>query len=246
MKKLAVLLPILNETENILELLVRLKKSLAGYEAKIVLVDDGSTDGTLGKVRSAQQENLQIILLERIKTQAGCMRGDALLFGLRYIEKIFSPDYIVELDGDLSHQPEEIKTGVDLIEKGYDIALGSKYLNNSHIEGRSFSRNFISYANSLLLRIFLGFDISDYSNGFRVYNRNAAQVLLHAKIKYGSPIYLAEVIALWKIKKLKFAEFAITYNGRTKGKSKVIFTDILAGIKGAFDITWNYYFGKDS
>ena len=137
MKKVAVVLPVLNETENITELLQRLKISLADCDASVFIIDDGSTDGTLEKIEAEQKSNPQIVLLKRKKTKPGCMRGDALVFGLRKAVENFQPDYIVELDGDLSHQPEEIKNGLLLMETGNDIALGSKYLAQSKIEGRS-------------------------------------------------------------------------------------------------------------
>lgn len=241
MKKVAVLLPILNEADNIAELLQRLQTSLSSFDARIFIVDDGSTDGTIQKIEQAQKTNPQIVLHARQKTKSGCRRGEALVYGLHQSVVNFAPHFFVELDGDLSHNPEEIEKGIAQIETGADIALGSKYLSTSKIEGRGALRNFISYANSLLFRVLLGFQISDYSNGFRVYNRKAADVILAAEIKYGSPIYLAEAISLWKLAGLKFFEFAITYNGREKGKSKVIFSDVLKGLVGAMDISIGHY-----
>lgn len=244
MKKVAVLLPVLNETENIAELLQRLQKSLSGFDTRIFVVDDGSKDGTIEKISEAQKTNPQIILVQREKTKTGCRRGEALVYGLRESVKNFVPDFFVELDGDLSHNPEETLKGIEQIQQGADIALGSKYLNQSKIEGRSTFRNFISYGNSMLFRLLLGFGISDYSNGFRVYNHQAADVVLGSEIKYGSPIYLAEAITLWKLQGLKFSEFAIVYNGRERGKSKVVFADVLKGLIGAIDISLKYQIKK--
>ena len=244
MNRVAVVLPVLNETENITELLLRLQQALHKFDARIFIVDDGSTDGTVEKVQQAQEKNAQIVLLKREKTTAGCRRGEALVFGLCEGVKVFPADFFVELDGDLSHNPEEIESGVLLVENGADLALGSKYLPESKIIGRGAVRNFVSYANSLLFRFLLGFKISDYSNGFRVYNQKAAEVILGSSIKYGSPIYLAEAITKWKRQGLQFAEFPITYNGREKGKSKVIVSDILKGIVGALDVSLGYWLNR--
>lgn len=241
MKNVAVLLPVLNETENITELVNGLTTTLSGFNARIFFVDDGSTDGTLEKLVSVQKKHPQIIVFNRKKEKPGCRRGEALVYALHKSVVDFNPEYFIELDGDLSHNPLEIPKGINLIEAGADIALGSKYLNNSKIEGRGFVRNVISYSNSLLLRLLLGFEISDYSNGFRVYNKEAAQAILDADVKYGSPIYLAEAIAIWKLHGFKFAEFPITYNGRKKGTSKVIFSDVTKGLSGAIAIAVSYY-----
>ncbi len=241
MKKVAVVLPVLNEVENITTLLQRLHQALIHYDTRIFIIDDGSTDGTLEKIQIAQQHNPQIALFNRKKTIPGCRRGEALVFGVGEVVKFGAVDFIVELDGDLSHSPEEIEQGILLIQNGADVALGSKYLLSSKIIGRSMVRNFISRANSMLFRVLLGFSISDYSNGFRIYNMRAAEILLKATIKYGSPIYLAEAITNWKLQKLHFAEFAITYNGREKGKSKVIVSDVVMGLIGAIHVSFCYW-----
>lgn len=241
MKNVAVLLPVLNETENVIELIEKLTTSFRDFNARIFFVDDGSTDGTIEKLENAQKRHAAILVFNRQKEKQGCRRGEALVYALRKSVIDFNPDYFVELDGDLSHNPEEIQKGINLIDAGADVALGSKYLSNSKIEGRSFVRNTISYANSLLFRLFLGFEISDYSNGFRVYNQKAAKTILESRIKYGSPIYLAEAIVIWKLHRMKFAEFPITYNGRKKGSSKVILSDVVKGLAGALAISTSYY-----
>lgn len=241
MKRIAVLLPVLNEAGNIAPLIDRLQVALTAYNATIVIIDDGSTDGTIEKIQHAQKSgSINLILLQRIKSAPGCKRGEALVYGLRYSMKEVKPEIIIELDGDLSHQPEDLPAGVSLLQAGNDVVLGSKYLSTSKIMGRSFFRNTISYFNSALLRILMGTSITDYSNGLRIYNQKAADTILAAQIEYGSPIYLAEAIMLWKLKKLKIAEFPITYIGRKNGSSKVIFGDIFEGLRGAINIARRY------
>src|SRR4051794_37664263 len=112
-------IPILNEIENIDRLLARVTATLHGYDYFVLIVDDGSTDGTLERVQAAAEEKPgRIGLLHRRKTRIGCQRGAALLAGLKWGVERGGFDVYVEMDGDLSHVPEDMPKGIDAVLSG--------------------------------------------------------------------------------------------------------------------------------
>src|ERR1051325_6773492 len=111
-------IPILNEIEIIDKLLDRVTKALEAYDYLVLIVDDGSTDGTLERVQAAVvATHGRVGLLHRKKTRLGCQRGAALLAGLKWgVEHGVNHggfDVYVEMDGDLSHVPEELPLGIE-------------------------------------------------------------------------------------------------------------------------------------
>lgn len=230
------IIPILNEENFVEELIARLRKVLSGTAYKILFIDDGSRDSTLQKINTASLHG-DIDLITRKKTIKGCARGKALIDGLCHALKKY-PDatLFVEMDSDGAHSPEEIELGINLISNGADVAIGSKYLAGSKIKNRGAFRSLVSLVNTQLLQWVLKSDVTDYSNGFRVYNLKAARLAASYTFKFQTPIYLGEVLALWLKNNLSVAEFPSTYNEREKGESKVLISDVVEGVAGVAHI----------
>lgn len=230
------IIPILNEENFVEELIARLRKALSGTAYKILFIDDGSRDSTLQKITRASLLG-DIDLIARKKTIKGCARGKALIDGLRYaLEKYPDANVFVEMDSDGAHSPEEIELGINLIANGADVAIGSKYLTGSKIKNRGAFRSLVSLVNTQLLQWVLKSDITDYSNGFRVYNLRAAKVAASHSFKFQTPIYLGEVLALWIKNNLRVNEFPSTYSEREIGESKVLISDVVEGLAGVAHI----------
>ena len=239
---ICVLIPVINEIENIEELIKRLTDSLLGLNYLICFIDDGSKDGTVEKIITHNNKNNNIILLQRSILKNGCQRGGALYYGLKVISKQYEVKTWVELDGDLSHQPEDIFHAVNTLqESNTDILIISKYLNDSVTTGRGFKRNFVSMINSLLFRFTFSEKITDYSNGFRLYNNYAANHILTQKIRYSTPIYLGEVLIYWIRDGFSIKEIPGKYIGRKKGSSQVKFSDFVEGITGYLYLIKTFY-----
>lgn len=231
-----VLLPVLNEAETIHDFIISVRDVLLGIENRLIVIDDGSTDGTLEELVALENQNI-IELIARKKEIAGCARGKALIDGLRYaIDKYPEAHVFVEMDTDGAHSPEEIRKGLELLKDGNDVAIGSKYLEGSSVRGRGFVRNFVSYMNTILLRFFISQEITDFSNGFRLYNRKAADLAYQHEFRYQTPIYLGEVLTLWLNHGLQVGEFSSTYNERKRGISKVRWSDVWQGVEGVWFI----------
>jgi len=223
-----VLLPILNEADCIEELLTRLDSVLAPSPFLIGILDDGSTDGTIDIIeRWMAAHPGKIRLIRSRKTARGCQRGAALLRLMRWGLENTNHSIFLEMDGDLSHLPEEIPEGIRRIENGADVVIASKYLSGSREVDRHLIRRIVSGINTRAATSLLDPRITDYSNGFRFYNRRAAQLLAASPPQNTGPLYLTEALAFWLRAGLRIEEFASVYVGRKTGASKVILTDVV-------------------
>jgi dolichol-phosphate mannosyltransferase len=236
------LLPILNEIQNIEPLLDRIQKALEGYSYTIGIQDDGSRDGTLEYLAERMRRpDHHIHLIRGQKSMRGCQRGGALHNLLLWGLQSTSHEIFVEIDGDLSHRPEELPQGIELIEQNAcDLAIASKYVPGGRTIRRTFGRRQVSRICSFGMRLLLDWRIRDYSNGYRFYTRVAAQLVANHRIRYTSPIYLSEVLALWLRHGLRVREFPTLYVGRDEGLSKVRIVDFLKGGLAAFEIALRY------
>jgi len=237
-------IPILNEIEHIERLVRGVTHALQGYDYLLLIVDGGSTDGTLEYLeRAIAEQPGRVALLEKKKVLRGCQRGAALLAGLKWGLQNGDFDIFVEMDGDLSHRPEELPAGIETIARGAaDIAVISKYAPGSRIVGRSAYRRIISQICSFAARIAIRRDLRDFSNGYRFFNRAAAELPVRYFIRYGSPIYLIEVMAIWMEHGLKVIEIPGRYIGRDEGLSKVRLVDYIKAALGVMEIAIRFHF----
>lgn len=237
-------IPILNEIENIETLLTKIRKELQATDYTVLIIDDGSVDGTIQYVEKIDKETTgRVTLLHRKKNASGCQRGAALLAGLKWGLAHREYDIFVEMDGDLSHRPEELMTGIELIASGKgDIAIASKYIPGSQVTNRPIGRRLVSIICNLAVRTVVTRKISDFSNGYRFYSRAAAELIPPYFIRYGSPIYLTEAVAIWLKHKQRIIEFPSTYVGRNEGLSKVRVIDLIKASIGIIEIATRFHF----
>jgi dolichol-phosphate mannosyltransferase len=238
-----ILLPVLNERENIAELLDRIEQVLAGIPHTICIVDDGSKDGTveyLAERVASPGSNLHVI--RRVKTTRGSVRGSALHQSLLWGLESTTHGIFVEMDGDLSHRPEELLQGAAWISGGqYDLAIASKYVPGSQVTNRPWGRLMVSRVCSFAVGAVISPRIQDYSNGYRFYSRAAAETIAEHEIRYASPIYLTEVLALWLRQGVRVAEFQTIYVGRNEGVSKLRFIDLFKAVLAIFEVSFRYH-----
>ena len=238
-----VLLPVLNERENIAELLDRIETVLACVPHTICIVDDGSQDGTAEYLENRMQRPAHNLhLIRRVKTARGSQRGSALHVSLLWGLAHTTHDIFVEMDGDLSHRPEELPDGIGRIARGEcDVAIASKYVPGSRVTNRPWGRLMVSRAGSFAVGAVITRRVRDYSNGYRFYTRAAAELIAAHQIRYASPIYLTEVMALWLRNSLRFDEFKTTYIGRNEGVSKLRFVDLFKAALAVFEVSFRYH-----
>lgn len=238
-----IILPVLNEIAHIEKLISEIHEQLQHLPYTVCLIDDGSTDGTVEKIRELMDiYPRHLHLMQRVKKSRGCQRGSALYAGIRWGLQHTDHNIFIEMDGDLSHRAVELKTGIHLVhEEGYDIAIASKYIPGGQVLNRPLGRRLVSRICNFLVRQLLSRRIKDYSNGYRFYTRNTADIITRYKIKYGSPIYLTEVMAIWLKNRMRVIEFASIYLGRNEGLSKLRYIDLVKAFGAIFEIAFRYH-----
>ncbi|MBZ5609144.1 MAG: glycosyltransferase [Acidobacteriia bacterium] len=238
-----IVLPVLNEIANIGNLLDKIEAELAGVPFTVGILDDGSTDGTIEYVRERMPgSGRRLHLICRKKTMRASQRGSALRVLMLWGLENTSHEIFVEMDGDLSHRPEELLTGIGLIREGRcDVAIASKYVEGSRVINRPWGRRMVSKVCSYAVRTLISPAVRDYSNGYRFYTRAAARLAAEHAYRYGSPIYLSEVLALWMRHGLRIEEFQSLYVGRNEGLSKLRVADLVKAAIAVFEIASRYH-----
>ncbi len=162
--KVLVVLPTYNEAANIATVLERVRLALP--EASILVVDDNSPDGTSDIVEKATVTLEQIFLVRRAgKAGLGSAYRDGFRWGLQH-----GYDVLVEMDSDLSHDPDALPSLVAPIAKGYDVSIGSRYVPGGSIPDWALSRRLLSRGGNLYADVLLGLGVRDSTAGFRAYS----------------------------------------------------------------------------
>ena len=224
-----VIIPTYNEKENI-ERMVRKVFSLP-VAFELLIVDDGSPDGTAQIVQNLQNEfGKKLHLLER-KGKLGL--GTAYIAGFKYaIQHKF--DYIFEMDCDFSHNPDDLVNLFNACAKdGADLSIGSRYVKGGKVVNWPIDRILMSYFASLYVRIVLWINIHDTTAGFKCYKRNVLESINLDAIKFIG--YAFQIEMKYKVKKagFKIKEVPITFTDRTAGESKMskgIFKEAILGV----------------
>ncbi|MFZ0389374.1 MAG: glycosyltransferase, partial [Calditrichia bacterium] len=160
-----VIIPTLNEADNIGTLIGRIKEFYRGIN--IVVVDDNSVDGTPGIIKELMEKYDGIHLVNREKRKG---IGAAIVNGFEYCLKChFDP--IITMDGDLSHDPVYIKDFFKYI-GDFDLVLGSRYISGVRVEGWRFRKLLISKLANMFVAYLLIKPIWDFTSGYRCYSAN--------------------------------------------------------------------------
>jgi dolichol-phosphate mannosyltransferase len=229
MKDLLVVIPTYNEIENI-EAIIRKVFSLP-ISFDILIVDDGSPDGTALRVKELQAEfHQRLHLVERPGKQG---LGTAYIHGFRYgLDRGYT--YLFEMDADFSHNPEDL---IRLYEacaiQGYDLAIGSRYIQGVNVVNWPMSRVLMSYFASKYVQFITGMPICDTTAGFKCYHRRVLEVIDLDNIRFVGYAFQIEMkFTAWKFN-FKIVEVPIIFTDRTRGQSKMskgIFKEAVFGV----------------
>ena len=223
-----VIIPTYNEKENI-ERMVRKVFSL-GHPFHLLIIDDGSPDGTAAIVKQLMQEFSGRLFMEERSGKLGL--GTAYIHGFTWALK-HSYQYIFEMDCDFSHNPDDLVRLREACVNGADMAIGSRYVKDGKIENWPKGRVLMSYFASVYVRIVLGVNIHDTTAGFKCYTRRVLEKIQFEKIKFVG--YAFQIEMKYTAYKLgfKIAEVPITFTDRQEGVSKMskgIFKEAFWGV----------------
>lgn len=229
MSSCIVVIPTYNEIENI-EAIIRKVFSLP-HPFHVLIVDDGSPDGTARAVKQLQEVfPNQLFLLER---QGKLGLGTAYLHGFRWaMEQGY--EYFFEMDADFSHNPEDlIRLYKASAEEGYDLVVGSRYVKGVNVVNWPIGRVLMSYFAGYYVRFVTGLPIMDPTAGFICYKRGVIRTLLVTPIRFVGYAFQIEMkFNTWKYG-YSLYEVPIIFTDRTKGESKMsgkIFKEAIWGV----------------
>ena len=217
MDKKIVIIPTYNEKENI-EAIIRKVFSLEG-NFNILIIDDGSPDGTATIVKSLQEEFPEKLFMIEREGKLGL--GTAYLTGFKWsLEKGY--DYIFEMDADFSHNPDDlIRLYKACAEDGADLAIGSRYCHGVSVVDWPISRIVMSYYASVYVRMVLGMKIYDTTAGFKCYSRKVLETIdLDAIEMKGYGFQIEMKYTTYKLG-FKIKEVPIIFINRQLGTSKM-------------------------
>jgi len=223
-----IIIPTYNERENI-ERMIRKVFSLP-HNFHILIVDDGSPDGTQIIVKSLQ--NLytdKLFLVEREGKQG---LGTAYIHGFKWaIEHQY--DYIFEMDADFSHNPDDLLKLRNACTEGADVSVGSRYIKGVNVVNWPMSRVLMSYFASVYVRFITGIDIQDFTAGFMCYKRHVLETVELDKIKFVGYAFQIEMKYTAVKHGFTVTEVPIIFTDRTAGTSKMskgIFKEAFLGV----------------
>ena len=237
MKKI-VIIPTFNEKENIAAIIHAV--IVLGNQYHVLVVDDGSPDGTASIVKEMMQGHPDKVFIQERKGKLGL--GTAYIHGFKWaLDNQY--DYIFEMDADFSHNPEDL---VRLYEacalEGNDLAIGSRYVNGVNVVNWPMGRVLMSYLAGKYVRLFTGMPINDPTAGFKCYRRKVLETLNLDKIKFVGYAFQIEMKFEAWMHGFKIKEVTIIFTDRTKGQSKMSIDIFKEALFGVIEIKLKSYF----
>ncbi|MCX6200152.1 MAG: polyprenol monophosphomannose synthase [Bacteroidetes bacterium] len=233
-----VIIPTYNELGNI-EKMVRKVFSLP-HVFDLLIIDDGSPDGTAQKVKQLQAEFAgKLFLIERSGKQG---LGTAYIAGFRFaLEKKY--EFIFEMDCDFSHNPDDLVRLYDVCKnQNCDVAVGSRYVEGGGFVNWPKDRIRLSKNASLYVNLVTGIKIQDPTAGFICYKRNVLETIDLNKIRFVGYAFQIEMKFAARKLGFKIVEVPIIFTERIEGVSKMSRNIIKEGIIGVLQIQWNSFF----
>ena len=227
MRKL-VIIPTYNEKENISAMIDKVFSLSEAFD--LLVIDDGSPDGTAKIVKERQKDYPQNLHIIERSGKLGL--GTAYLTGFRWaLEQGY--DCVCEMDCDFSHDPDDLPRLAAAIAEGNDVAIGSRYVKGVNVVNWPMKRLLMSYFASKYVRIMTGMPLHDATAGFVCYSRHALETINLDNVQmkgYGFQIEMK--YSAWRLG-LKLKEVSIIFTERTQGASKMsggIFGEALFGV----------------
>jgi len=214
--KALVVLPTYNEAENILIVLGLVREHVP--DAEVLVVDDGSPDGTADLAEGWGKEHDGGVSVLRRTEKSGL--GSAYRAGFTWgLERGF--DILIEMDSDLQHDPAMLPALIHTIQDGADLCIGSRYAPGGSVPGWRWSRRLLSQGGNIYASMVLGIHVRDSTAGFRAYSAPALRKLELDAVKadgYGFQIEMAYAVGRTGG---RIVEVPVAFGSRERGSSKM-------------------------
>ena len=224
-----IIIPTYNEKENIENIIRKIFSLEKSFH--ILVVEDGSPDGTAKIVKNLQNEFNDSLYIEERSGKLGL--GTAYIHGFKWALN-HDYQYIFEMDADFSHNPDDlIKLYNACYKQGGDVSIGSRYVNGVNIVNWPMSRLLMSFFASKYVKLITGMPINDATAGFKCYRRQVLETIKFNKIQFVGYAFQIEM----KFKSWKYGfsviEVPVIFTDRTQGDSKMssgIFMEAIFGV----------------
>lgn len=224
-KKILIIIPVLNEVDNVLNIFSKIKKILKkNYE--LLFIDDNSSDGTIEKIKFIQKKNKNVFLFIRPKKLGiGSAHKEGISWGFKKKFRL-----IVTMDCDGTHNPIHIPRMINLIDKkNFDLVSTNRFLKKNSLSDWSLWRKYLTTLRHYAIKILLNIKY-DSSGAYRCYNTKKIKLKDIINAKNNSYSFFWESIFLLAKKNYKIIEISIKLPGRLSGSSKMRFKDIFSAI----------------
>ena len=222
--KISVVVPLMNEEDNVKYLIEEIEKALKDYDYELILVDDGSTDNTVNEIKKYMNDKTKLVLLNRNYGQTSAMAAGI---------EVASGDVIVTIDGDLQNDPRDIPMMIEKLKEGYDVVAGIR----AKRQDEPF-RKFLSKIANKIIRKVTGVNITDYGCTLKVFKKDVAKNLgLYGELHRFIPI-LASMYGA------KITEVPVRHHERKYGQSKYGFNRTFKVISDLMYLVFMQRFGQ--
>jgi len=233
-----VIIPTYNEQENIANILSAIFDLQQDFH--VLVIDDGSPDGTARIVKELQPKFTGKLFLEERTGKLGL--GTAYIHGFKWaLAKGYN--YIFEIDADFSHNPKDLSRLYDACKKdGADVAVGSRYVSEGGVINWPWDRIALSKGGSLYTRMITWMPVKDPTAGFVCYKKEVLEAMNLDAISFVGYAFQIEMkFAAWKLG-FKIVEVPIIFQDRTQGTSKMNKGIVKEGILGVLKLRWSSFF----
>ena len=234
-----VIVPTYNEATNVGLLLRQVLTLPDSYE--VLVVDDGSPDGTADRVRTVQADAPdRVHLLERAGKQG---LGTAYIAGFRFaLDRGYT--FICEMDADFSHNPADLPRLVDAVRAGADVAIGSRYVGGVRVLDWPLSRLILSYGAGIYTRAITRLPVQDVTAGFKCFHRRVLDAIdLDAVSSNGYSFQIEMTYRAWR-HGFSITEVPITFTERTEGQSKMSKAIVREAALKVWELRFRDLFGR--
>lgn len=240
MSEQIVIIPTYNEIENIVKMIRKVFSLNTAFD--LLIIDDGSPDGTALKVKELQKEfSGRLFMIER-KGKLGL--GTAYIAGFKWaLEKGY--EFIMEMDCDFSHNPDDLERLLKACKfDGADLSVGSRYVKGGNVKNWPSDRVLISKGASMYVNLITWIGVRDTTAGFVCYKRKVLESIDLDKIRFIGYAFQIEMKFAAKKLGFKLVEVPIQFVDRIEGQSKMSRSIIKEAVLGVLAMQWNSLFNS--